>query len=60
MGAKSVGLREIVMTMNRLASKATRKMDKKAMKGIFRKCGTCLSPKRTNSVTLLGLMWKST
>ena len=55
MGAPSVGLREMVMTMNRLASKVNRKMDKKTMKSIFRKCGFCVSPKRTNSVTLLGV-----
>ena len=59
MGAKSVGLREMVMTMNRLASKVNRKMNKKTMESIFRKCGFCVNPKRMNSVTLLGGMRRS-
>ena len=54
MGAESVGLREMVMTMSRLANTVNRKMSKKTMKSIFCKCGFYVSPKRTNSVTLLG------
>ena len=49
-----MGLREMITTMNRFLSKLTRKMDKKIMKNIFHKCGFCVNPKRTNSVTLLG------
>ena len=54
MGAESVGLREIVMTMSRLASTVKMKMNRKTMKSIFCMCGFCVSPRRTNSVTLLG------
>ena len=54
MGDESVGLREMVITMYRLAIKVKRKMIKKIMKSIFCKCGFCVSPKRTNSVALLG------
>ena len=56
MGAESVGLREMVMTMNRLASTVNTKMNKKTTKSIFCKGGFYVSPKRTNSVTLLGAM----
>ena len=56
MGAESVGLREMMITMKRFASKVNRKMNKKTMKSIFFKCGFCVSPKRTNSVTFLGDM----
>ena len=53
MGAESVGLREMVTIMSRLASMVNRKkMNKKTMKSIFYKCGFCVNPKRTNSVTL--------
>ena len=54
MGVESVGLREMVMTMSRLASTVNRKTSKRTTKSIFCKCGFCVSPKRTNSVTLLG------
>ena len=54
MGAESVGLREMVMTMSRLANTVNRKMNKKTTKNIFCRCGFCVSPKRTNSATLLG------
>ena len=54
MGAESVGLRVMVMTTSRLASTVKRKMNRKAMKSIFCTCGFCVSPRRTNSVTLLG------
>jgi hypothetical protein len=57
MGADNTGLREMVMTMSRLASTVNRKMSKKTKKSIFCKCGFCVSPKRINSVTLLGGMW---
>ena len=53
MGAESVGLRAMVMTMSRLASTVKRKMNRKTMKSIFCTCGFCVSPRRTNSVTLL-------
>ena len=56
MEAESVGLREMVMIMTRLASTVNRKMNKKTTKSIFFKCGFCVSPKRTNSVTLLEAM----
>ena len=59
MGAERVGLREMVMTMKRLAKTMNRKMNSKAMKGILCKCGFCVSPRRTNSVTLLGRLKKS-
>ena len=49
-----MGLKEMVMTMSRLATTVDRKTNKKTMKSIFFKCGFCVSPKRTNSVTLLG------
>ena len=51
MGAESVGLREMVMTMSSLASTVNRKMGK-TIKSIFCKCGFCVSPRRTNLVTL--------
>ena len=54
MGAESVGLREMVMTMSKLARTVNRKMNKNTMKSIFCKSGFCVSPKRTNSVTLFG------
>ena len=54
MRAESVGLREMVVIINRLASMVNWKMNKKTMKSILYKCGFCVSPKRTNSVTLLG------
>ena len=54
MEAESMGLREMVMTMSRLASTVNRKTSKRTTKSIFCKCGFCVSPKRTNSVTLLG------
>ena len=53
-GSKSVGLREMVMTMSVLASKVNRKINKKTMKSIFCKCGFCVNPKRINLVTFLG------
>ena len=54
MRAESVGLREMVVIINRLASMVNWKMNKKTMKSILCKCGFCVSPKRTNSATLLG------
>ena len=59
MGVESVGLRETVMTMKRLARTVNRKMNRKTMKSTFCKCGFCVSPRRTNSVTLLGSLKKS-
>ena len=54
MGAESVGLRETVVTMSRLASTVKRKMNRKTMKRLFCTSGFCVSPRRTNSVTLWG------
>ena len=54
MGAESVGLREMVMTMSKLPCTVNRRMNRKIMKSIFCTCGFCVSPRRTNSVTLLG------
>ena len=59
MEAESVGLREMVMTVSRLATMVNRKMSRKIIKSIFCKCGFCVSPERTNSVTLLGDMKRS-
>ena len=59
MEAESMGLREMVMMMKRLAKTVNRKMNRKATKSIFCKCGFCVSPRRTNSVTLLGSLKKS-
>ena len=49
-----MGLREMVMTISKLASTVNKKMNRKTMKSIFCKCGFRVSPRRTNSVTLLG------
>jgi len=55
MGTESVGLREMVMTMSRWDRTVDlkKKMNRKTMKSIFCKCGFCVSPRRTNSVTFL-------
>ena len=58
-GAESAGLREVVMTMSRLASTVNKKMNRKTMTSIFCRCWFCVSPKRTNSVMLLGGMSRS-
>ena len=59
MEAESVGLREMVMTVSRLATMVNKKMSRKIIKSIFCKCGFRVSPERTNSVTLLGDMKRS-
>ena len=58
-GGESVGLREMVMTINRLASTVNRNMNNKTMKRIFCNYGFCVSPKRKISVTLLGGLGRS-
>ena len=59
MGAERVRLKEMVMTMSRLANTVNRKTNKQTMNSIFCRCGFCVRPKRTNSVTLLGGLWSS-
>ena len=57
-GSGQLGLREMVVTMKRLAKTVNRKMNRKTTRNTFCRCGSRVSPRRTKAVTLLGSLRK--